>query len=110
MTGPRRTLKTEPRVATDLAEAADLATIAMPYDLYDDRDIQHRVIYVEASRGCPFGCEFCLSSLEVPVLGSILDSNKLQVLKVIRMLMEIGGKEFIDMIHHITVRNQPKRE
>ena len=30
--------------------------------------------------------------LEVPVLGAILDSNKLQVLKVIRMLMEHKGR------------------
>ncbi len=38
-----------------------------PYHLYTDEDVRHRVIYVEASRGCPYRCEFCLSSLEVPV-------------------------------------------
>ncbi|MCP4678442.1 MAG: DUF4080 domain-containing protein [Deltaproteobacteria bacterium] len=46
---------------------SDLATLALPYDLYDDRDIDNRVVYVEASRGCPFGCEFCLASLDKKV-------------------------------------------
>ncbi len=41
--------------------------LALPYDLYSDHDLAHRVLYVEASRGCPFTCEFCLSSLEIPV-------------------------------------------
>jgi hypothetical protein len=49
------------------AETPDLARLALPYDLYTDEDVKHRVIYVEASRGCPFTCEFCLSSLDVPV-------------------------------------------
>ncbi len=41
--------------------------IALPYQEYTDEDIARRTIYVEASRGCPFTCEFCLSSLDIPV-------------------------------------------
>ncbi len=41
-----------------------LADIALPYDEYTEQDIARRFIYVEASRGCPFKCEFCLSALD----------------------------------------------
>ncbi len=46
---------------------ADVSEIELPYDEYSDEDIKHRAIYVEASRGCPFRCEYCMSSLDPKV-------------------------------------------
>lgn len=45
-------------------QALPLEQLVLPYDFYTDEDIKNRLIYVEASRGCPFKCEFCLSSLD----------------------------------------------
>jgi radical SAM superfamily enzyme YgiQ (UPF0313 family) len=72
------------------AEPPDFSQIVLPYDLYTDDDIAHRIIYVEASRGCPFTCEFCLSSLDIPVRQVPLPA----LLEQLQRLLDRGVKQF----------------
>jgi radical SAM superfamily enzyme YgiQ (UPF0313 family) len=72
------------------APPPDLDRLSPPYECYDAQDIAHRILYVEASRGCPFSCEFCLSSLEVPVRAVNLPA----FLGEMRKLLDRGAKQF----------------
>jgi len=40
---------------------ADLEQLPFPYDDADMKNLQHRIVYFETSRGCPYRCAFCLS-------------------------------------------------
>jgi radical SAM superfamily enzyme YgiQ (UPF0313 family) len=72
------------------AELPEFSQLTLPYELYNQDDIAHRIIYVEASRGCPFTCEFCLSSLDIPVRQVQLESLLEELLK----LLDRGAKQF----------------
>ena len=37
---------------------------SLPFPYADLTDFAHRIIYYESSRGCPFSCSYCLSSVE----------------------------------------------
>jgi radical SAM superfamily enzyme YgiQ (UPF0313 family) len=68
----------------------DFSKIILPYDFYTEADLAHRVIYIEASRGCPFTCEFCLSSLDIPVRQVPLE----KFLGEMQKLLDRGLKQF----------------
>jgi hypothetical protein len=58
LNGPR------PLSRVHAGEQPPLERLALPYREYADTDLANRTVYVEASRGCPFKCEFCLSALD----------------------------------------------
>ncbi len=71
-------------------EQPNLDQLELPYQAYTDEDLAHRVLYVEASRGCPFKCEFCLSSLDKTAWAFELDA----FLKEISTLYKRGARNF----------------
>jgi radical SAM superfamily enzyme YgiQ (UPF0313 family) len=79
-----------------------LAGLTLPYAHYTDRDIAHRVIYVEVSRGCPFTCEFCLSSIDIPVR----QFDHLRVLEELDALYKRGARtfKFVDRTFNLNIR------
>ena len=89
LSGRRPLMKVIPAELPEFANKTG-RSIVLPYDFYSDDDVRHRVVYVEASRGCPFKCEFCLSSLDVPVRNVPLEN----FLAHLDRLLERGVRQF----------------
>ncbi|THE09690.1 DUF4080 domain-containing protein [Bacillus timonensis] len=75
----------------------------LPTPFRFEEDLPHlskRVTYIETSRGCPFNCQFCLSSIEVGV--RYFDREKIK--DDIRFLMDHGAKtiKFVDRTFNIS--------
>jgi radical SAM superfamily enzyme YgiQ (UPF0313 family) len=64
----------QPLMKVIAGEQPALDDIELPYAEYSAEDLAHRLLYVEASRGCPFKCEFCLSSLDKTAWAFELDA------------------------------------
>lgn len=49
-------------ISNKAREPMNMADLPFPYDNF--KEIENKICYYEASRGCPFACEYCLSSVE----------------------------------------------
>ena len=83
-----------------------LNNLEFPYKYYNNEDIAHRVIYVEASRGCPFKCEFCLSSLDKTAYPFDLD----EFLNQMDRLYQRGARtfKFVDRTFNLKIPTSMK--
>ncbi len=80
----------KPLMKVIAGEQPPLDQIALPYGEYSAADLAHRLLYVEASRGCPFKCEFCLSSLDQTAWAFDLD----RFLAALDDLYQRGARHF----------------
>ncbi|MCP3774348.1 DUF4080 domain-containing protein [Paenibacillus sp. MZ04-78.2] len=74
--------------------------IPTPHHFAEDvPSLANRVVYFETSRGCPFSCQFCLSSIEVGVRYFDIERTKSDLLYLIRS----GAKliKFVDRTFNI---------
>ncbi|OIP53479.1 MAG: B12-binding domain-containing radical SAM protein [Helicobacteraceae bacterium CG2_30_36_10] len=83
-----------------------LKEIGLPYKYYTDEDVQNRYIYAEISRGCPFECEFCLSSMDEKVRAFDLDD----VLREFEILWARGARnfKFVDRTFNLNMKTANK--
>ena len=47
---------------TPLRDIMNMDDLVFPYE--DLKEFEHKIIYYESSRGCPFSCSYCLSSID----------------------------------------------
>lgn len=83
-----------------------LELLELPYAYYTDEDIANRIIYVEASRGCPFKCEFCLSAIDKTAIAFDLDL----FLNEMQLLYQRGARhfKFVDRTFNLKINSSIK--
>ena len=71
----------------------NLDIVPFPYDDKELLDI-HKIVYYESTRGCPFNCSYCMSSIDKSVRSFSLERTK----KDLKKFIDIGTRlvKFVD--------------
>lgn len=77
---------------TGIREPLDLSTVPFCYE--DMADFKNRIIYYESSRGCPFSCSYCLSSIDKKLRFRDIELVKKELLFFIEK--EVPQVKFVD--------------
>jgi radical SAM superfamily enzyme YgiQ (UPF0313 family) len=89
------------------AENAVVNNIKSAYHLYTDEDLAKKLVYVEASRGCPFNCEFCLSALKnISGQGAVREYPLEPLFAEMDSLVSRGAKtfKFLDRTFNLSIK------
>ncbi|AGC67604.1 cobalamin B12-binding/radical SAM domain-containing protein [Thermoclostridium stercorarium subsp. stercorarium DSM 8532] len=76
------------------SEIKNLENLRLPYTMIEKGSLKNRIAYIEASRGCPFRCAYCISSVTKGVRYFPLE----KVYEAIEILSESGSEiiKFVD--------------
>ncbi len=98
-------------------EVKDLSIIPNIAHLYTDDDYAHRIIYLEASRGCPFHCSYCLASLSNGVRHfpfadvqrdiQLMVNKGVHTLKFLDRTMNAHPQRFLELCEYISHLEEP---
>lgn len=101
-------------IKTEEAPLIDMKDLSFPY--VDEEALEHRTLYYEAQRGCPYRCSFCLSSAIKGLRYKPIDLVKKDLDRLIAMKPSIvkfidrtfnSNEDFaINIIEHILENNK----
>lgn len=86
------------------ADLEKLVALPSPYKLAEDKDeIKNRLVYFETSRGCPYQCQYCLSSLE----KGVRYFSQEYVFDSLKYLIDSGAKQikFLDRTFNLNKKH-----
>ena len=94
-----------------IADCVNLEEIHFPYNEEDFEQLKNRIIYFETSRGCPFRCSYCLSSIEKGIRYFPMEyvkrgfdtffENKVPLVKLIDRTFNSNSQRAIEIVKYI---------
>ncbi len=96
---------------SNIADCVNIEEINFPYYKDDFKELKNRIVYFETSRGCPFRCSYCLSSIEKGIRYFPMEyvkkgfdtffENKVPLVKLIDRTFNSNSQRAIEIIKYI---------